>query len=133
MILVFGGAFQGKYDFAKENFPLQCKNTFDLKEKNALEFCSFIASSNEPFAVNHFEMFVKYISSLGEEDPAFLNSYLKQFSNSIIVCSDETQGVVPVDKQERAYRELLGRTLAYLGKEADEVYRVFCGLSQRIK
>jgi adenosyl cobinamide kinase/adenosyl cobinamide phosphate guanylyltransferase len=33
----------------------------------------------------------------------------------------------------RDWREMVGRTLTYLGKEAKEVTRVFCGLPQQLK
>ena len=46
---------------------------------------------------------------------------------------DMSQGIVPMDKEERAAREMNGRLMIYLAGEADEVVRVFCGIGERIK
>lgn len=51
----------------------------------------------------------------------------------ILIACDISQGLVPMDPQERAYREMMGRTLVYLAGEARCVHRVFCGLGQRLK
>lgn len=53
--------------------------------------------------------------------------------DKIIIIDDISQGVVPMDKTLRAWREATGRAMLYLSEEADEVYRVFCGIGQKIK
>ena len=57
----------------------------------------------------------------------------QKLSDRIIIASDVSQGIVPMDPTERAFREMMGRTMLYLAAEADQVYRVFCGLGQQIK
>ena len=46
---------------------------------------------------------------------------------------DISCGVIPTDEAMRKYRELVGRSLALLSKNADEVIRVFCGMGTKIK
>ena len=62
-----------------------------------------------------------------------LEDNIEKLRDKIIICDDISQGVVPVDKTERAWREMTGRTMTYLGQEADEVIRVFCGIGTRVK
>lgn len=42
-------------------------------------------------------------------------------------------GIVPIEKSDREYRELVGRISCLFAKQADEVYRVICGIPQKIK
>ena len=51
-----------------------------------------------------------------------------------IIISDEVGcGIVPIDKGERQFRERLGRCLTDIASRSDMVFRVFCGIAQRIK
>ena len=62
-----------------------------------------------------------------------LNPQPHQFTPIAGKTCDISQGVVPVDPLQRAWREACGRALIYLAQEAGEVYRVFCGLPERLK
>ncbi|MCI5934403.1 MAG: bifunctional adenosylcobinamide kinase/adenosylcobinamide-phosphate guanylyltransferase, partial [Lachnospiraceae bacterium] len=42
-------------------------------------------------------------------------------------------GIVPIEKKDREYRELVGRISCLFAEHADEVYRVICGIAQKIK
>ena len=71
-----------------------------------------------------------------EEDPAELNKYFQQSfleRDSVLIATDISCGVVPVDPLMRAWREACGRMNNLLAEEADEVWRLFCGLPQRLK
>ena len=54
-------------------------------------------------------------------------------SGKTFIACDVSQGLVPMDATDRAFREMMGRTLLFLTAQADEVHRVFCGLGQRLK
>ena len=59
---------------------------------------------------------------------------LKKENPGVIVVSDEIGcGIVPVAKEDRLWRDLLGEALQDLAKESDEVYRVICGCVQTLK
>ena len=59
---------------------------------------------------------------------------LLRHGDGLIVISDEVgNGVVPVDKDEREYRERVGRCLIRIAEAASRVERIMCGLGQRIK
>ena len=52
---------------------------------------------------------------------------------AIAVSNEVGSGVVPLDPEERAWREAVGRVGCRIAAEADEVYRVVAGIVQRIK
>lgn len=51
----------------------------------------------------------------------------------IVIVSETGCGVVPLDKEERLYRERAGELAQKLAASADTVVRVVCGLPQLIK
>ena len=50
-------------------------------------------------------------------------------------CNDNEVGcgVVPMLKEEREYREQVGRMQVILAKSSESVERVICGIAQKIK
>lgn len=51
-----------------------------------------------------------------------------------VLVTDETGcGIVPADAFERLYREETGRLCCRIAGEAEEVWRVCCGIGMRIK
>lgn len=50
-----------------------------------------------------------------------------------VICDEIGCGVVPMERSERDRREAVGRLCCALAQEADQVYRVFCGMAQQIK
>ena len=67
-------------------------------------------------------------------DPVEEAESLYQMEPEAIIVTDEVgNGVIPVDAFEREYRRAAGRTHCRLAELSDEVYRVICGIGQRIK
>ena len=68
------------------------------------------------------------------EKPIKKLEYLLNYNPELIVLCDEVgSGVVPIDREERIWRETVGRLCCRMAEEADEVYRVFCGIPMRLK
>jgi len=132
MHLIFGGAYQGKLDYAKERYQLKDQEIF---------FCSAgegegSAGANIDFtkkAVDRLEEFVLGCVRCGMEAKDYLEANHEEWKDTVFICTDISSGIVPFEKELRAWREMVGRTLMYLGKEAEEVTRIFCGLPQKIK
>ncbi|KIR01579.1 hypothetical protein P261_00393 [Lachnospiraceae bacterium TWA4] len=51
----------------------------------------------------------------------------------MLVSNELGYGIVPMDAFDRKYRETTGRICCMIAEQADEVYRVVCGLPQKIK
>ena len=125
MILIFGGAYQGKLDYALETFDIAPDDVFRCSRDGAL--------SLEKTVICGLEDFVYSCTVNGKEARDVLASMEPQLRDKILIADDISQGLVPMDAVDRAYREMMGRTLIWLAREADSVYRVFCGLGQQLK
>ena len=115
MILVTGGAYQGKIAFAE---------TLLEQRKQA---------GREGTLFPQFHEWVKDCMKAERNIEEELREKLAQEPDQIIVCDELGCGVVPMDAFERAWRERTGRIGCELAKQAEAVYRVTCGIGTRIK
>ena len=67
---------------------------------------------------------------LGALGLAELNVVMRK---DVVVCCEVGQGVVPIDAQDRAWRELVGSTCQDLARRAHKVVRMVCGIPVVIK
>ncbi len=141
MILIFGGAYQGKTDFARKTFGLSNKDIFDCGELGCKDACAkdgkgswkLCAEAREAKAICGLEKAFLAFVKAGVEPKAFLAEHKEQLKDKIMIINDISQGVVPVDPDLRAWREAVGRAMLWMASESDQVYRVFCGMEQRLK
>ncbi|HWQ79455.1 MAG TPA: hypothetical protein VN381_11585 [Anaerovoracaceae bacterium] len=151
MHLIFGGAYQGKLDYAKERYGLADLDIFvcgagegagDREREGehpgspCEEFKECPRETGIDFnkkAVYRLEEFVLFCVRRGKEAVDYLDANRGKWRDTVFICTDISSGVVPIEPELRAWREMVGRTLMYLGKEAEEVTRMFCGLPQKIK
>jgi adenosyl cobinamide kinase/adenosyl cobinamide phosphate guanylyltransferase len=54
-------------------------------------------------------------------------------TKDVVVCCEVGQGVVPVDRGNRDWRERVGRTCTKLAAEATRVVRMVCGIPMVLK
>jgi len=110
MVLIVGGSYQGKTEFAKKNFP----------KAQVFNNCHVFIKKHTEDGLNQEQILEEIHHVISEGD--------------WVVISDEIgNGIVPMDADERRWRENTGRILIQLAKEASEVYRVTVGIGQRIK
>ncbi|MCL2408294.1 MAG: bifunctional adenosylcobinamide kinase/adenosylcobinamide-phosphate guanylyltransferase [Oscillospiraceae bacterium] len=126
MILIFGGAYQGKLDYALDRFNLSEKDIFRCSDDN----------SDMPENKKIIYEIDKWILALVKTEPGTTDA-VKQFiiknKDAVVICNDISSGVVPIDPLLRKWRETVGRTLAALSRESDEVVRLFCGIPTMLK
>ena len=118
MILIIGGAYQGKLEFAKETLGIRDVYTctgaeIDFSHDCIYQIQEFTAAHPDP--ISYFE------------------AHRAQWKNSVLILEDIFSGVVPMGAENRAWRQRTGRLAQYLSREADRVSRIFCGLEQRLK
>lgn len=71
---------------------------------------------------------------LGGDDPReFARNFCKNNPNAVVVSNEVGAGVVPIAKEDRAFREAVGRALCVIAQEAESVTRAICGIGVRIK
>ena len=120
MILIIGGAYQGKLDFVKETFEITDEDMFTCGT-GEIDFSKRCIYKIEEFTYGH-------------PDPiGYFKKHREQWQDSILILQDIFCGVVPMGAETRAWRQNTGRLAQYLSKEASQVSRIFCGLEQRLK
>lgn len=124
MILIIGGAYQGKLTYAKAAFGLKDEEVFTCRDTQ-IDFSKR--------CIRHLEEFSFACIQAGQDPKACLEAHREEWKDSIFLCRDIFCGVVPVDPEVRQWRHLTGLLSQYLAGEADSVIRIFCGLEQKLK
>lgn len=112
MILIIGGAGQGKLDYVLQKTgygPAQVARTPEEARTRPV----FAGLEDWP-----------------ELDEAAL---LEANPDVILICDEVGCGVVPVEPAQRARREAVGRLCCRLAEWAERVERIFCGLPMVLK
>lgn len=126
MILVTGGAFQGKKAYATETFSLKEVDFADGKS------CSW-DDIYKVKGIIHFHEYIRRCLKEHREISTLAEEIFRQNPEIVIVVNELGSGVVPADAFDRKYRETAGRICCALAKEAEEVHRVVCGIGMVIK
>lgn len=126
MHLIVGGAYQGKLDTAKNKFEITDDQVFTCTDET-------VAPDFSKKCIYHVEKFALYCTRNGIEAAQYFKDHRDEWVDSVIICEDIFCGVVPIDDELRAWREMTGRLSIYLSNESASVTRVFCGLEQKLK
>lgn len=124
MVLIIGGAWQGKLDFAKETYALRTEDVFTC-ERGEIDFSRR--------CIDRLEDFILSCVQSGKDPVAYFEENAHSWRDSILICRDISCGVVPMEAEMRLWRNETGRLCQYLAKRAERVSRIFCGLEQRLK
>lgn len=124
MKFVTGGACQGKGAYAKEKYPDAEWTDGAVCSLQEIQSCE---------AIDHFHLFVRRWMQEGKTPKELTDTILGRDNRIIIVCDEIGCGLVPVDAFEREYREAVGRICTELVSHSDEVYRVTCGIGERLR
>ena len=69
--------------------------------------------------VNDLHLWVKQLLQEGKPAEEIVLQYYKEHPDCIFICDEIGNGIVPMEKQEREYRERVGRLLIRLAEEWD--------------
>ncbi len=150
MEVYFGGAFQGKLEYV-------------LEKKGCLKVADGAGCSlkdiKEAQVLNHLHLYIKRLTykegaaynttvddTITADDtitvdttaktmPAaeIINDIYEANPDIILICDEVGGGIVPLKKEDRIYREAVGRALCCAVKKSDRVERVMCGIGQCLK
>ncbi|MCL2362396.1 MAG: bifunctional adenosylcobinamide kinase/adenosylcobinamide-phosphate guanylyltransferase [Defluviitaleaceae bacterium] len=123
MIIIIGGAYQGKLAYALERFNLTEEDVYACNDEETV-------MPQGKRIINGLE---KWLLALVRNDVGIPDNFINNCKDTIIICNDISCGVVPVDRVLRRWREAVGRALGALAQQSDEVVRLFCGIPTRIK
>lgn len=147
MNLVFGGAYQGKLDFAKNEFGLSNGDVL-----NMADLCQMARTKNDQdlnygvdAVINQnirtakcaygLDEYIRLMIDRGLDSDAWIEELIEGVKEleTVIIMNDYSQGLVPMDAEDRKFREANGRAMIKLAESAENVYRVFCGIGTNIK
>ena len=126
MELILGGYAQGKLDFAKSCYP----DTVIFSDYSG-DF-----SDNDVKIWDNFNISVKKMIESGKSDDEvrdMIQKIITSHKNLVIISDEIGCGIIPMNADERYFREFVGRIQCFLAEKADKVVRVVCGIPQRIK
>lgn len=126
MELIFGGAYQGRLEYAKSKYNLRDEDIFFCSEDKAE------IDLSKP-AIYCMEKFLLACIREGRNPADEFKNISDALTDRIVICTDISQGIVPVDKALRLWREETGRAMVKLAKDAQSVTRIFAGLPLTLK
>lgn len=124
MNLIIGGAYQGKLEFAINKYQ---------KDIIADGNVCILEDTYSCGILNNFQNLVKRYFHTLDETIQYLDTLLDKNPSVVIISTEVGCGIVPIEKSDRDYRELIGRVSCEVSKRADTVERVFCGLGVTLK
>lgn len=147
MELYIGGFAQGKLEYVQNKkaeegisiaIVIDCAQSdyqemlqnIDCKTKNNID------DVNGIILINHLHLWVKDLLHEGMEEAAVQSTILslvQRHPDTIVICDELGNGIVPLEKMDRIWREQTGRLTVELAKQAERVERILCGLGQRLK
>ncbi len=117
--MIVGGRGQGKLAYVKAHWKVK-----DEEISTCL---------GEGRVVYGLAEIVKELQRAGAEPISVVLEHADHHPGTIYICDEVGCGVVPVERQERAWREAVGRCCVALAARAELVERVFCGLPMVLK
>jgi len=109
MILIIGGAYQGKTEYAKRHF------------------------GEEYRLVKEYHEVVRRQMQDGKNPLEEAEKLLESGEKLVVISNEVGYGLVPLGEEERKYRECVGRVNCFLAQQAEQVVRVVCGIGSMIK
>ena len=155
MILITGGSNQGKYAFAR-SFLKDEKNgvmidgqdmdidkdtdidkdiNSDAEQDTQIE-CGYCLCRKKIDLIRHYHLYLRRRMQQGADEEQLLQetkAFCEKNPDVIVVTEEVGCGVVPMDAFERKWREVCGRAAVILAERSEQVYRVICGIPQRLK
>ena len=143
MILITGGMYQGKREFAKEKFNLKdCEildfytinSTIDIASISSDNLIELVKNNPGIKALSGCEHQIRTMVNEGKDIEEILTLWVEMVKeNFIYIFNDVSLGVVPIEKKERFFREATGKVVTMIANKAEKVYRIFCGIPMTLK
>ena len=128
MELYVGGISQGKLKFVLQKKRITYSNKLISEGAD----CTVEDMLLKPI-INQFHQFIRRLINDNGNVEEFIDKLIMVNLSVIIICNEVGYGIVPTDKEDRVYREAVGRSCCKLAEHADTVERIICGMGQRIK
>ncbi len=126
MRMIIGGVAQGKLNFAMRKYHIAEDDVFDI------EICAFEEIYNKR-CINHYDSVIKALIERKENPLTFTENLIKRNSDIIIIMNEIGNGIIPIEKDERLWREQTGKIGCRLAELSESVERMICGIAVVLK
>ena len=126
MVLIFGGAYQGKLNYALQQFGLAEADVHFCKEAD-------VAIPADKKIVHEIDRWILALLRADRGVGEAMERFLEGDQEKVVICNDISCGVVPVDPLLRKWREEVGRSLGLLARRSNQVIRLYCGIPTKLK
>ena len=126
MVMVTGGAFQGKRECLKQLYRLSEKDIISGADCDIEDV--FTAA-----AVADYHELVRRLIADNIDVSEFTGRLCRENPGAAVIINEIGCGIIPIEKSERIYREEVGRAGCIIAAHSETVFRVFCGVLQKIK
>lgn len=109
MKLYIGGVYQGQEERAREENP------------------------GGEFYPDFHETIRRAVLEEKQDAREFAKEFCEKHPHAIVIANEVGAGVVPMAREDRAFREAVGRALCVIAQQAASVTRCVCGIGVRIK
>ena len=123
MVLITGGVYQGKEEFAREHFPIASGANGGRAKTEELYQADLITD---------FHLWIARELKGGKDPWEGTCRILEKNPDAVITVAELGCGIVPADAFDRNWREVTGRICCMLAKKARAVYRVSCGIGTKL-
>lgn len=128
--LIFGGAYQGKLEYALKEYKASEDDIFYCSD----EVAEIDLSKRIIYGLEKFSWACEAGGSIPKDLLLeILDSQKNDLDETIFISKDISCGLVPMDKMERSWRENHGRMMIALANRCTSVERIFCGMPMKIK
>lgn len=126
MIMITGGAFSGKKDYAKKRFGFSDEDILNGGE------CTLEAVFTAK-CIADYQLIVKRLLEENADVQTFTERLCKEEPNAVVIINEIGAGIVPLEKNDRIWREETGRSGCLIARNSSEVIRLACGIPTTIK
>lgn len=123
MILITGGAYEGKVNYARKRFNCEIIDG---------EKCN-IDSVFTAECICNFHEFVKRLIENKIDVTEFTEQICSKNPKLIVITNEIGCGIIPLEKSDRFWREQAGRAGCIIAEKSDIVIRLCCGIATVIK
>ncbi|MFS3927790.1 bifunctional adenosylcobinamide kinase/adenosylcobinamide-phosphate guanylyltransferase [Priestia flexa] len=140
MHFVFGGAFNGKRKWIKKQYDNQITAWYSAYE-NPIKVPTLV-KGDQYIVIEGIERYIKELIDSGktvDEVCCYFNEQLQAWraenllANIIVIGTEIGKGIVPLNQNDRSWRDACGYVYQMLVAEAETVDRIWYGISNRIK
>lgn len=124
MILVFGGAYNGKLSYVKEKYNI---------EKDDIFYCTLDTLNFDKKVICGLHVFIREMILKGKDPLEYIKNNIEKLEEKIIITDDIGMGIVPIEKIDRTWRDTHGKCVQYLSLNSKKVIRIFFGIEKVLK